>query len=135
MRRLAVVHSITIHSVAEDPQAQLGFLSALLSRIDADKSKEAHVLLLANIAHAKLVYGDLEGTKKDMDAAWKTLDQLEGVDNAVNASYYRVAADYYKVTWNVEKVLADHFADAIGVSGESRIWAVLQALVAVSGMC
>ena len=56
------------------------------------------MLLLANIAHAKLVYGDLEGTKKDMDAAWKTLDQLEGVDNAVNASYYRVAADYYKVT-------------------------------------
>lgn len=81
----------------EDPQAQLGFLSALLSRIDADKSKEAYVLLLANIAHAKLVYGDLEGTKKDMDAAWKTLDQLEDVDNAVNASYYRVAADYYKV--------------------------------------
>ncbi|KAH0834111.1 hypothetical protein J3R83DRAFT_11399 [Lanmaoa asiatica] len=79
-----------------NPQAQLGFLSALLSRIDADKSKEAYVLLLANIAHAKLVYGDLEGTKKDMDAAWKTLDQLEGVDNAVNASYYRVAADYYK---------------------------------------
>lgn len=55
------------------------------------------MLLLANIAHAKLVYGDLEGTKKDMDTAWKTLDQLEGVDNAVNASYYRVAADYYKV--------------------------------------
>lgn len=81
----------------EDPQAQLGFLSALLSRIDADKAKEAYVLLLANIAHAKLVYGDLEGTKKDMDTAWKTLDQLEGVDNAVNASYYRVAADYYKV--------------------------------------
>ncbi|KIJ64357.1 hypothetical protein HYDPIDRAFT_90849 [Hydnomerulius pinastri MD-312] len=80
----------------DNPQTQLTFLTSLLSRIDADKSKEAYVLLLANIAHAKLVYGDLEGTKKDMDTAWKTLDQLEGVDNAVNASYYRVAADYYK---------------------------------------
>lgn len=98
-------HSLSVLSVTEDfipcartdPQAQLGFLTALLSRIDADKSKEAYVLLLANIAHAKLVYGDLEGTKKDMDAAWKTLDQLEGVDSAVNASYYHVAADYYKV--------------------------------------
>jgi 26S proteasome regulatory subunit N9 len=32
-----------------------------------------------------------------MDAAWKVLDQLSGVDNAVNAAYYGVAADYYKV--------------------------------------
>ncbi|KIJ18341.1 hypothetical protein PAXINDRAFT_167518 [Paxillus involutus ATCC 200175] len=80
----------------DNPQTQLTFLTSLLSRIDADISKEAYVLLLANIAQAKLVYGDLEGTKKDMDTAWKTLDQLEGVDNAVNASYYRVAADYYK---------------------------------------
>ncbi|KAF9221772.1 hypothetical protein BS17DRAFT_710469 [Gyrodon lividus] len=80
----------------DNPQTQLTFLTSLLSRIDADKSKEAYVLLLANIAQVKLVYGDLEGTKKDMDTAWKTLDQLEGVDNAVNASYYRVAADYYK---------------------------------------
>ena len=32
-----------------------------------------------------------------MDTAWKVLDQLSGVDNAVNAAYYGVAADYYKV--------------------------------------
>jgi 26S proteasome regulatory subunit N9 len=32
-----------------------------------------------------------------MDLAWKVLDQLSGVDNAVNAAYYGVAADYYKV--------------------------------------
>ncbi|KAI6118385.1 hypothetical protein F5141DRAFT_1264591 [Pisolithus sp. B1] len=80
----------------DNPQTQLSFLTSLLSRIDTEKSKEAHVLLLANIAHAKLLYGDLVGTKTDMDAAWKILDQLDGVDNAVNAAYYRVAADYYK---------------------------------------
>lgn len=80
----------------DNPQAQLGFLTSLLSRIDTAKSKEAHVLLLANIAHAKLLYGDLEGTKTDMDTAAKTLDQLEGVENAVNAAYYCVSADYYK---------------------------------------
>lgn len=55
------------------------------------------MLLLATIAHAKLLYGDLEGTKTDMDSAWKVLDTLEGVENIVNASYYGVAADYYKV--------------------------------------
>lgn len=133
-------HSPSVHFyqksfLGQDPQAQLGFLSALLSRIDVDKSKEAHVLLLANIAHAKLVYSDLEGTKKDMDTAWKTLDQLEDVDNAVNASYYRVAADYYKVTRTIEKVPVDYNADAIEIVGESRICPVLQAFVAVFGMC
>jgi len=54
-------------------------------------------LLLASIAHAKLLYGDLEGTRSDMDAAWKTLDTLENVESGVNAAYYGVAADYYKV--------------------------------------
>lgn len=33
-----------------------------------------------------------------MDSAWKVLDQLSGVDNGVNAAYYGLAADYYKVT-------------------------------------
>ena len=32
-----------------------------------------------------------------MDKAWKVLDDLDGVDPAVNAAYYSVAADYYKV--------------------------------------
>ena len=54
-------------------------------------------MLLASIAHAKLVYGDLEGTKTDMDSAWKILDPLDGVEGSVNAAYYGVAADYYKV--------------------------------------
>lgn len=80
-----------------DPQTHLTFLTALLPRIDAEKSQEAHVLLLATIAHVKLLYGDQEGTKADMDSAWKVLDQLSGVDNGVNAAYYGVAADYYKV--------------------------------------
>ena len=79
-----------------DPQTHLNFLTSLLSRLDTEKSKEAHVLLLASIAHAKLVYGDLEGTKNDMDSAWKVLDSLDGVEGTVNAAYYGVAADYYK---------------------------------------
>jgi len=80
----------------DNPQVHLTFLTSLLSRIDTSKSQEAHVLLLATIAHAKLLYGDVEGTKTDMDEAWKILDSLEGVENGVNAAYYGVAADYYK---------------------------------------
>ncbi|KAG7085959.1 hypothetical protein E1B28_003485 [Marasmius oreades] len=80
----------------DNPQTHLNFLTSLLSRLDKEKSQEAYVLLLATIAHAKLLYGDLEGTKIDMDSAWKVLDNLEGVDTGVNAAYYGVAADYYK---------------------------------------
>ncbi|KAJ2916365.1 hypothetical protein MD484_g4059, partial [Candolleomyces efflorescens] len=80
----------------DNPQTHLSFLTSLLSRIDTESAKEAHVLLLASIAHAKLVYGDLEGTKTDMDSAWKILDPLDGVEGSVNAAYYGVAADYYK---------------------------------------
>lgn len=81
-----------------DPSDHIGFLTDVLSRIEKDKSQEAYVLLLATIARAKLVFGDIEGTKADMDAAWKVLDELSGVDTGVNAAYYSIAADYYKVT-------------------------------------
>jgi len=87
---------VRVSKEIDNPQTHLSFLTSLLSRIDAAKSQEAHVLLLATIAHTKLLYGDIEGTKTDMDAAWKILDTLEGVDNGVNAAYYGVAADYYK---------------------------------------
>ena len=80
-----------------DPQTHLNFLTSLLSRIDTKQSQESHVLLLASIAHAKLLYGDLEGTKSDMDAAQKILEPLENVENSVNAEFYSVSADYYKV--------------------------------------
>lgn len=56
-------------------------------------------MLLATIARAKLIFGDIEGTKADMDAAWKVLDDLSGVDRGVNAAYYSIAADYYKVVF------------------------------------
>ena len=85
---------------SSDPADHIGFLSDVLSRIDKDKSQEAYVLLLATIARAKLIFGDIEGTKADMDSAWKVLDELSGVDRGVNAAYYSIAADYYKVSFS-----------------------------------
>ena len=72
-------------------------MKSLLERIPTEKAPDAHVLLLANLAHAKLIYGDLEAAKTDMDAAWDILDGLPSVENRVRADYYKVAADYYKV--------------------------------------
>ncbi|KAF8587736.1 hypothetical protein K439DRAFT_1407285 [Ramaria rubella] len=80
----------------DDPAAHLAFLTSLLSRINKTKFAEAYVLLLSTLAHAKLLYGDLLGTKTDMDEAGKILDDLGDIDTSVNAAYYSVAADYYK---------------------------------------
>lgn len=91
------------------------------------------MLLLSAIAHAKLVYGDLEGTKTDMDAAWKVLDALEGVEGTVNAAYYGVAADYYKVN-NLPLGININDAD-IGVIGKSGVCAILPQLAPLPRMC
>ncbi|KAI0297985.1 hypothetical protein BC826DRAFT_1000114 [Russula brevipes] len=88
---------IKISQDIDNPAQHLEFLTDLLSRITQDKSPDAHVLVFSTLAHAKLLFGDLEGSKTDIDAAWKILDNLDGVDNSVNGAYYRVAADYYKV--------------------------------------
>ncbi|CAA7263988.1 unnamed protein product [Cyclocybe aegerita] len=93
--RLAEMGVIVAKNI-DNPQVHLTFLTSLSSRIDTKQSQEASVLLLASIAHAKLLYGDLEGTRSDMDAAQKLLDTLENVDNGVNAAYYSVSADYFK---------------------------------------
>ncbi|KAF7799208.1 hypothetical protein EIP86_010439 [Pleurotus ostreatoroseus] len=80
----------------DNPNAHLTFLKSMLERIPQESAPDAHVLLLASLAHAKLVYGDAEGTKTDMDAAWALLDSLPSVENRVRAAYYKLAADYYK---------------------------------------
>ena len=89
--------SLIAFGAPADPAQHLEFLTDLLSRITQDKSPDAHVLVLSTLAHAKLLFGDLEGSKTDIDAAWKVLDNLDAVDNSVNGAYYQVAADYYKV--------------------------------------
>ncbi|KAF8902866.1 proteasome 26S subunit [Mucidula mucida] len=84
----------------DNPQAHLGGKAEATERPPREGAEVegAKVLLLATIGHAKLVYGDLEGTKGDMDKAWQVLDGLEGVDSQVNAAYYAKAeyAPYYR---------------------------------------
>lgn len=115
-----------------DPVTHLTFLTDLLSRVNTEKAPEAHVLLLSSLAHAKLVYGDLEGCKKDMDAAWKILDELTGVDTTVNAAYYGVAADYYKVCHTASPALA--VPVLTGFSGQGGVRSILSEFTPVSGM-
>jgi 26S proteasome regulatory subunit N9 len=48
-------------------------------------------------AHFKLLLGDLAGTKDAMDKCGKIVEAMDAVDRGVNASFYRVSGDYYKV--------------------------------------
>lgn len=79
-----------------DPTQHLGLLTSLMTRVNKSKHPEAYALLLSTLASAKLIYGDMQGTKTDMDEALKILDDLDGIDPPVNAAYYSVAADYFK---------------------------------------
>ncbi|PSR71632.1 hypothetical protein PHLCEN_2v12485 [Hermanssonia centrifuga] len=87
---------VKVSKEIDNPSTHLIFLKSLSERIPTDKAPDAHVLLLASLAHAKLLYGDIEGTRVDMDAAWAILDSLPAVESRVRAAYYKVAADYYK---------------------------------------
>ncbi|KZT37197.1 hypothetical protein SISSUDRAFT_1048854 [Sistotremastrum suecicum HHB10207 ss-3] len=78
----------------DNPQTHVTFLTELLERI---KEPQANALLLATVAHAKLLYGDLEESKKDIDKCAKALEDLPSVEKSVNAAYYSAAADYYRM--------------------------------------
>ncbi|KAF8332023.1 uncharacterized protein EI90DRAFT_2972088 [Cantharellus anzutake] len=80
----------------ERPDDMLEFLTDLLSRLSKTDASEAYVMLLSSLAHAKLLFGDAEGTRVDIEESGKILDQLDDVDPIVHGAYYSVSADYYK---------------------------------------
>lgn len=92
--------AVKIYKDLDNPQTQLEFLTSLRPRLSKNaQDGPAGVLLLATIAHAKLMYGDVEGSKTDMDEAFKKLEEVsEGPDMeaGVRAACYGVGADYYK---------------------------------------
>ena len=88
----------------------------MLGRIKTDKSPEAHVLLLSTLAHAKLLFGDLEGTQNDMELAWKVLDNLDGVDPAGevvsargNDGQCRPSTRLFSQEINIELTLVEYY--------------------------
>ncbi|KAJ7271782.1 hypothetical protein C8J57DRAFT_1507693 [Mycena rebaudengoi] len=107
------------------------FLTSLLTRVTSapsnSKSEEANVLLLTTVARANLLYGDVEGTKTDMDKAWAVLDRLEGVDNGVNAAYYQVAGDYYKLARAHDLAISTFMGETIYNFGELLMHPILDA--------
>jgi len=48
-------------------------------------------------AHYKLIINDIEGCIASMDECEKILDDLPEIEPVINASFYKVSADYFKV--------------------------------------
>ncbi|KAI9351834.1 hypothetical protein DFJ73DRAFT_831097 [Zopfochytrium polystomum] len=80
-----------------DPAKSLAFIQIQVDRLkDAKDNKDAYVLAVMEAAYLKLTLGNLESCKDDLDRCEKILDELPGTEPSINASFYRVAADYYK---------------------------------------
>jgi 26S proteasome regulatory subunit N9 len=82
---------------AESPQ-HLPFLVSLKDRIPVAEHPQAHALVLVTLAHAKLLFSDVLGSRADLEEAGTLLEGVDGVDRSVSAAYYEVKADYHKVS-------------------------------------
>ncbi|KAJ3086260.1 26S proteasome regulatory subunit [Quaeritorhiza haematococci] len=98
MNQLSLVQFATRASKEfKEPSQSLAFLQTKAEKLKDNKTaKEAYVLASMEAAHYKLVVGDLDGCKSSMDECEKILDELPGTEPVINASFYRVSADYYK---------------------------------------
>lgn len=59
------------------------------------------------VAEIQLRLGDYEGARKKLDECEGVLESFDSVETVVHASFYRVNAEYYKVSRPLENSL--HF--------------------------
>ena len=60
-------------------------------------SQDAYVYALVAGSEVKLKLKDLEGARKDLDAAEAILDTFDSIETEVHAAFYRNNAGYYEV--------------------------------------
>jgi hypothetical protein len=70
--------------------------AAAQPKLDPD-SRQPFVLLTMERAHFQLLLGQSEETKEAMERCEKILEGLDSVDGSVNAAFWRVSGDYWKV--------------------------------------
>ncbi|KAI8909415.1 hypothetical protein DFJ77DRAFT_472413 [Powellomyces hirtus] len=96
MNKLSLVKFLTRASKEiSGPQEALEFLAGQAKGLKTT-SRDAYVLAAMEKAHYELIVQDLAACKKDIDECEKILDDLPVTEPVINASFYRVAADYYK---------------------------------------
>ena len=93
MQRLRSIRSC----VNLDTNEALEFMTTIVEKVNTPATQDAYVYALVETAALKLLLGQQEAVRKDLDAAGKILDSFDSVDKVIHASYYRVNADYYSV--------------------------------------
>ncbi|KAI9092582.1 hypothetical protein DFS34DRAFT_643563 [Phlyctochytrium arcticum] len=98
MNQLSLVKFVTrVSRELKDPKESLAFLTSHADKLkDNADSKDAYILARMEAAHYKRASDDLEGCKAAIDECEKILEGLPFTEPIINASFYRVAADYYK---------------------------------------
>ncbi|CAI2175681.1 5446_t:CDS:2 [Funneliformis geosporum] len=84
----------------EDRNQALAFLTSLVDKVDTPDTRDAYVHAVMETAYIKLMLNDFEGTKESIDKCEKILDKFDSVETVIHASFYRVAAEYYKAKAN-----------------------------------
>ena len=80
-----------------DNNEALEFMTGIVEKVKTPATQDAYVYALVETASIKLLLGDGETVRKDLDAASKILDTFDSIDNVIHAAFYRVNADYFSV--------------------------------------
>ncbi|KAJ1554310.1 26S proteasome regulatory subunit [Nowakowskiella sp. JEL0078] len=81
----------------KEPQDSLAFLDKLAESLaNTEDTEEAYVLASMEAAHYNLLTGNVENCKKKIDECAKILEKLPQTEPIINASFYRVSANFYK---------------------------------------
>jgi 26S proteasome regulatory subunit N9 len=80
-----------------DNNEALEFMTGIVEKVNTTATQDAYVYASVETASIKLLLGDGETVRKDLDAANKILDTFDSIDNVIHAAFYRVNADYFSV--------------------------------------
>ena len=72
-------------------------MTNIAEKVNTPATQDAYVYALVETASLKLLLGQVETVRKDLDAASKILDSFDSIDTIIHAAFYRVNADYYSV--------------------------------------
>lgn len=99
MNRISLAHYLSAAAKQLNPKAALELLEKQAAKLASEAdSQDAVALLVMEAAHYKLVVGDVQGCKAAIKRCEKILEGIAAVAPSINATFYRVSADYYKIT-------------------------------------
>jgi 26S proteasome regulatory subunit N9 len=99
MNRITFVQFVALAArQMKDQKQALAFLLEHEEKMKGDKNaQDAFALVKMETAHYKLATGDVDGCKLAIQESEVILDRLPGAHTSINATFYRVSADYYKI--------------------------------------